>query len=282
MAGTIDTPIEAGTELDYLLHCVASRLGTLATTGYGIGASDRGGRVPRTIECIPFNGRFTEAELKKAAAQSPGMRVSINAVTRITHVGDGDVDLTLQFAAAIVTQAKALDWDGLAARTLQAVLTGMHWQNWGTFNGRTPFIHPETTDIRAENLFGDLTVKAGVTMWAISWLQDARLTAVSNIVDGPASLYVKDCPPYGPPPLGPSPNTFSATDRAAAEAMRDMLLVGAALAPFDADPNLGILLSWPVGDQTSTIYQVRQNGAWVDFRTHVYTHVETLSGWPAT
>ena len=280
MAGTTDTPIEAGTELDYLLRCVADGLGTLATRGYAAGASDRDGRKARTIECEIFNGRFTESELKRAAARSPGMRVSINAVPRITHVGDGDVDLTLQFAAAIVTQAKALAWDGLAARTLQAVLTGMHWQNWGTFHGRTPFLHPNITDIRAENLFGDLTVKAGVTMWAITWLQEARLTAVSNLVDGPASLHVKDCPPYGPPPLGPSPNTFSATDRAAAEATRDLVLVGAALAAYDADSNLGIILSWPVGDQTCTIYQVRQNGAWADFATDVYTHVETLDLWP--
>ena len=281
MAGD-PTPIEAGTELDYLLRCVAAGLTTLATTGYATGDHDRGGRVARKIECVPFNGRFTADELKKAAEKSPGMRVSITGVTKIAHVGDGDVDLTLQFVAAIVTQAKALDWDGLAARTLQAVLTGMHWQNWDTNTDRAPFLFPKTTDVRAENLFGELTVKAGVTMWAISWLQEARLAAVSNIVDGPASLHVKDCPPYGPPPLGPSPNTFSAMDRAAAEAMRDMMLAGAALAPYDADAALGIILTWPVGDQACTIYQVRQSGAWVDFRTHVYTEVETLSDWPVS
>ena len=90
------TPIEAGTELDYLLRCVADGLGTLATQGYAKGDADRGGREPRTIECVPFNGRFTAEELKRAAAKSPGMRVSIGRVSKIAHVGNGQVDLTLE------------------------------------------------------------------------------------------------------------------------------------------------------------------------------------------
>ena len=199
------TPIEAGTELDYLLRCVAAGLGQLATRGYAAGAADRDGRAPRRIDCETFNGRFTEAELRKAAAESPGMRASITAVTKIAHSGDGNVDLTLEFAAAIVTQARSLAWDGVAARALQAVLTGIHWQNWGTPPGRAPFLHPRTTGVSARNLFGDLSVKAGATLWTLSWHQEARLSAVSNLVDGPARLLVKPCPPYGTAG-GPAPD----------------------------------------------------------------------------
>ena len=276
MSGT-PTPIEAGTELDYLLRCVADGLGDLATAGYAKGASDRGGRVARTITCEPFNGRFTVDELTKAAASSPGMRVSIDRIPKMMHVGDGHVDLTLEFVAAIVTQARSLEWDGLAARTLQAVMTGIHWQNWGTDGSRAPFLFPKTTDVQAENVFGDATTKAGVTMWVLSWYQEARLQAASNIVDGPATLHVKATEPYGPAPLGPVPNRFNAPDRAAAEALRDLSFQSADPTPYDADPTLGIVLTWPVGNNTCLLYQVRRGGAWSDW----YTHVRTLADWPA-
>lgn len=274
MPGT--TPIEAGTELDYLLRCVADGLGRLATNGYAAGQRDRQGRAARTIECEPFNGEFTTDELKKVAARSPGMRASLVGISDVTHVGDGQIDLDCQFAAAIVTQAKSNDWDGLAVRTMQAVVAGMHWQNWGTHQGRTPFLFPRIGGARAENLYGKTTREAGVTFWAITWHQRARVPATTlPLIDGPAELHVKDCPPYGIPPLRTPADRFAAADRAAAEAVRDMTLTDTA--DFDADPNLGIVLSWPNGDHTCVIYQVRRGGAWHDW----YTHVETLSDWPA-
>ena len=194
------TPIEPGTELDYLLRCVADGLGVLATAGYAAGDRDRGGRAARTVTCKPFNGRFSEQEIKAIALENPGMRVSMTAITRIFHVGDGDVDLTLQFVAAIVTPSRALDWDGLAARALQAVMTGMHWTTWGTHVDRVPFLHPKTSDVNAENLFGDWTVKAGASLWAFTWQQVARLPTVSipaTADDTPGSLNLKTCPPFG-------------------------------------------------------------------------------------
>lgn len=194
------TPIAPGTELDYLLRCVADGLGGLATRGYAAGDQDRGGRAVRTVTCKPFSGRFSEQEIKAVAVESPGMRVSMTGIPRITHVGNGDVDLTLQFVAAVVTQSRSLDWDGLAARVIQAVLTGMQWTTWGTEVDRTPFLHPAIIGTTAENLFGDLTIKAGVTMWGITWQQIARLPAVSVPAtddDAPGSLNLKTCPPFG-------------------------------------------------------------------------------------
>ena len=201
MSGTPMTPIEAGTELDYLLRCVAERLGALATHGYATGDKDRDGRAVRPVVCKPFNGRFSEKSIKDAALENPGMRVSITGVSKIAHAGDGNVDLTLQFVGAIILPSRALEWDGVAARTLQAVLTGMHWTTWGTdHQDRLPFLHPKTTNVSAENLFGDSTIKAGATLWAFQWQQEARLPGVvitETADDTPGALHVKTCPPYG-------------------------------------------------------------------------------------
>ena len=56
MSGT-PTPIEPGTELDYLLRCVAGGLGVLATRGYAAGDKDRDGRAaPRRSSACPSAG----------------------------------------------------------------------------------------------------------------------------------------------------------------------------------------------------------------------------------
>ena len=148
---------------------------------------------------MPFSGQLTEKLLKDIALESPAMRVSITGFPKIAHVGDGHIDLTAQFAGVLVTASRALEWDGVAARTMQAVMSGMHWQNWGTNAGRAPFLHSRIEGLRSDNLFGEMTVKAGVSLWGFSWQQEARLQAVSNIVDGPGELFVKPCPPTARP-----------------------------------------------------------------------------------
>ena len=54
---------------------------------------------------------------------------------------------------------------------------------------------------------------------------------------------------------------FNGTTRAAAETLRDNTITDTA--PWDEDPILGIILTWPVV-VTDTIYQVRRSGQWVD------------------
>ena len=54
---------------------------------------------------------------------------------------------------------------------------------------------------------------------------------------------------------------FNGATRAAAEALRDSTITDTA--PWDDDPILGIILTWPVV-VTDTIYQVRRSGQWVD------------------
>ena len=54
---------------------------------------------------------------------------------------------------------------------------------------------------------------------------------------------------------------FNGATRAAAEALRDSTITDTT--PFDDDPILGIILTWPVV-VTDTIYQVRRGGQWVD------------------
>ena len=58
-------------------------------------------------------------------------------------------------------------------------------------------------------------------------------------------------------------DVFNGADKAAAEAARDAGLDAAAVAEFDADPNLSIILTWPVA-VANTIYQARRINAWAD------------------
>ena len=54
---------------------------------------------------------------------------------------------------------------------------------------------------------------------------------------------------------------FNGATRTAAETLRDSTITDTT--PFDDDPILGIILTWPV-TPANTIYQVRRNNAWVD------------------
>ena len=214
------TPILPGTEIDYLLRCVALGLGRMATTGYALGPDDRRGRKAREVKCDLFGGLLTIETIKMLATSNPGLAVSITGFDKLTHAGDGDVDVQLQFGAALVTQCSG-EWDGVAARVVQYVVTQMQWENWGTTAGRGDtgqpdfFLFPRIDDLRAENVFGENSIKAGVTLWAISWQQVARLpgkvvTATSD--DTPGELHIKTCPPYGLAAGGPT------RDRSIAEA----------------------------------------------------------------
>lgn len=205
-------PIAPGTEVDYLLRCVALGLGRMATTGYALGPSDRGGRKAREIKCDLFGGLLTIETIKLLATRNPGLAVSITGVEKLTHAGDGDVDVSLQFGAALVTQC-AGEWDGLAARVVQHVVTQMQWENWGTGQGRGGegqpdfFLFPKIDDLRAENIFGQNSIKAGVTLWALSWQQVARLpgkTIVATADDMAGQFYIKTESPYGLDAGGPT------------------------------------------------------------------------------
>ena len=60
------------------------------------------------------------------------------------------------------------------------------------------------------------------------------------------------------------PDTFNGATQVAAETARDDANTGITdTAPWDDDPNLAIILTWPVVP-TNTIYQVRRDDAWVD------------------
>ena len=58
-------------------------------------------------------------------------------------------------------------------------------------------------------------------------------------------------------------DVFNGANKAAAEAARDAGLNAAAVAEFDADPNLSIILTWPVA-VANTVYQARRGNAWAD------------------
>ena len=57
------------------------------------------------------------------------------------------------------------------------------------------------------------------------------------------------------------PDTFNGATRAAAETARDAGITDTT--PFDDNPNLAIILTWPV-TPTNTVYQVRRGSAWAD------------------
>ena len=66
--------------------------------------------------------------------------------------------------------------------------------------------------------------------------------------------------------LGPSPNSFTAATRAAAETLRDdgtNGITGPLLAQYDAEPTFTITLNWPA-TPTNTVYQARRSSAWAD------------------
>ena len=57
------------------------------------------------------------------------------------------------------------------------------------------------------------------------------------------------------------PDTFNGATRTAAETARDAGITDTT--PFDDNPNLAIILTWPV-TPTNTVYQVRRGSAWAD------------------
>ena len=207
-------PITPGTELDTLLRCVAVGLGRLATAGYAAGipgSAERGGRAARAIPCATFGGRLTPELIDKLSVRNPGLVVSITGVAAVSRVGDGGVDLSLEFSGAIVTQC-AVAWDPLGARVLQAVLTGIHGTNWNTSRPDAEnadadadaqpscFLFPRITGLAAERVFGKDSIAAGVTLWTFTWRQDARLPGaplVHTADDSPGGLRLRACPPYG-------------------------------------------------------------------------------------
>ena len=62
--------------------------------------------------------------------------------------------------------------------------------------------------------------------------------------------------------LGPTPNTFTAATKAAAETLRDAESA-AWLALYDDTPTYTIAINWPAVP-TNTVYQSRRSGAWAD------------------
>ena len=73
-------------------------------------------------------------------------------------------------------------------------------------------------------------------------------------------------------------DTFNGATKAAAETARDADPGGITdTTPFDDNPNLAIILTWPV-TPTNTVYQVRRGGAWADVTTVVRGPMGNVTG----
>jgi phage gp37-like protein len=150
--------------------------------------------LPQRRKCERHNGRLDAAALRRAVQAAPAVLVTCLGFPNIAKRSNGEIAVTAQFAAFVVTRdTAALDRTAAASSIAGALVTLIddnRWQREDTFD-------PE--NLRAENLFNDQLDGIGCTIWVVSWRQDLLTGEDACQEDGsfPENLYIGWSPEIG-------------------------------------------------------------------------------------
>lgn len=150
--------------------------------------------LPKLRQCERHHGRFDTAALKRAVQGAPAVFVSCLGFPQVASRAGGDVAVTAQMAAFVVTRDIAgLDRTAAAAAIAMALVELVNDNRWDS----DETFDPEA--IRAENLFNDQLEGIGCTIWVVSWRQDLLAGEDVYADDGTVleHLYVSMSPEIG-------------------------------------------------------------------------------------
>lgn len=128
--------------------------------------------VPGLRSVVPHAGRFTAEDLSRYSQQAPVGIVSCLAASKIDEEG-GSVTPHARWAAFVLTRdtpnSKRHD---AAIAFAQAILLEVAGNRWGLEGVHRP------AALQLENLYAGPIDKAGVALWAVTWIQavDLELT----------------------------------------------------------------------------------------------------------
>ena len=136
-------------------------------------------------------GRFDEAELKRIAVRAPAVLLACLGTGRFKQVETDEVDIPLNCTAFVLTK----DERGLPRETgviniSEVLLTWLPGRRWNMPNVSPP------SGLMSQNLFGKQLGKMGVTLWAVSWVQNIRLGV--NVWEGQAPIISEIYAGYSP------------------------------------------------------------------------------------
>lgn len=138
---------------------------------------------PELKDVLAHPGRYTTDDLKTLLRASPACAVSLVSVSKPLPRASGQVQVTLGFAAVIVTRAgRVEDADDEAIDIAVRVLADISaWVPALTVKTCKP-----AAELHAEPLAGDEIDRAGMAAWAAMWSHDVLVgtDAITATIDG--------------------------------------------------------------------------------------------------
>lgn len=120
----------------------------------------------KTLKIAAHAGRFTEAEIRRLANQTPAILTSLMRLKD----GKGTDNSECRFVCWVLVRANNADKiydDGLK---LVSLLTPVI----RSISGRSAYNGTDVTDIEAENLYTGTLDSINISMWAVSWTWNVR------------------------------------------------------------------------------------------------------------
>jgi len=118
-------------------------------------------------------GTFTEDELKRYAARTPALFVSVSDVSAIGFQGSAALgDVGMGIALLVGPGKKGQPADAVALAMLPVVLRTIAGQRWGL-----PDVEGKPDGLQAQNLYSAQLDAGYIALWGISWRQHVALGA---------------------------------------------------------------------------------------------------------
>jgi hypothetical protein len=133
--------------------------------------------LPDTVSVSHSGGAFDAGELRRQLTAAPAAIVSCLGVHSFTRFRGDGWQMEGNWAAYIVTRDQPPDVlrDIAALNLATDVLRILPKQLWGNGDG---FILPDETTISAHNLYSGTVDAALIALWAVTWQQGIRLSAL--------------------------------------------------------------------------------------------------------
>lgn len=126
----------------------------------------------KNLKVAAHAGRFTEAEVRRLATQTPAIVTSLMQM----NDGDGTDNSACRFVSWVLCRANNADKiydEGLKLTSLLIPVIRSIPAN-SKYNGT------DVTDIEAENLYAGTLDSINVSMWAVSWNWNVRATQIPD------------------------------------------------------------------------------------------------------
>ena len=126
----------------------------------------------KTMKVIAHAGRFTEAEIRRLATQTPAIITSLMQISD----GEGTDNSACRFVSWVLCRASNADkiYDEGLKYTSLLIPVIRSIPNESKYNGT------DVTDIDAENLYSGTLDNINISMWAVAWTWNVRATQIPD------------------------------------------------------------------------------------------------------